>query len=121
MGVASNLLHFTFFCNNTRASEYFTTLEEFSTGVIPTFSGPLLLGLHPILIGLFVMLRVSESADAHCGYDFPWSIWRLGRPGDRHDFHHSHNLGNYGAWFSFWDWICGTDAAYQQYLMRKQK
>ena len=34
----------------------------------------------------------------------------------RHDFHHSHNSGNYGGFFMFWDWACGTDAAYKRHL-----
>lgn len=95
-------------------------MEEICTGIVPTFTGPFLMGMHPILVFIFVALRVSESADAHCGYAFPWSIWRLGRPGDRHDFHHSHNIGNYGAWFTFWDRVCGTDKAYREYIAKKK-
>ena len=37
-----------------------------------------------------------------------------------HDFHHSHNSGNYGGFFRFWDWACGTDAAYRRHLRAKR-
>jgi 4-alpha-methyl-delta7-sterol-4alpha-methyl oxidase len=69
------------------SSEYFHPLEDFGTGVIPTVTGPLLLarhGGHPLLLAFWIFLRVCESCDAHCGFDFPYSPFRLGRPGDRY-------------------------------------
>jgi len=38
-----------------------------------------------------------------------------------HDFHHSHNTGNFGGFFIFWDWICGTDGRYNNFLAKKKK
>jgi len=38
---------------------------------------------------------------------------------DRHDFHHSHNVGNFGSFFIFWDWICGTDYKYRAWIESK--
>jgi len=113
--------HHEFKQNLAISSEYFHPLEDFGTGVIPTVTGPLLLarhGCHPVLLAFWIFLRVAESSDAHCGFDWPYSPFRLGRPGDRHDFHHSHNIGNFGAFFTFWDRVCGTD---QAYLAHKQK
>ena len=59
-------------------------------------------------------MHVQETIDAHCGYEFPLSIWKYlpfhGGP-RRHDWHHSHNMGNYGA-FTWWDSWCGTDKVY---------
>eukprot|EP01094_Clydonella_sp_ATCC50884_P018592 TRINITY_DN3462_c2_g1_i1.p1 TRINITY_DN3462_c2_g1~~TRINITY_DN3462_c2_g1_i1.p1 ORF type:complete len:321 (+),score=106.69 TRINITY_DN3462_c2_g1_i1:141-1103(+) len=108
------------------SSEYFGALEELGTGVVPTIAGPLLMSLlagptsvHQLVVVLWVAVRVSESADAHLGYDLPWSVFRLGRPGDRHYYHHSHNVGNYGALFEFWDRVCGTDSAYRQFHERR--
>lgn len=37
----------------------------------------------------------------------------------RHDYHHSHNVGNFGSFFVFWDWLCGTDQAYLAWRSRK--
>ena len=47
------------------------------------------------------------------------SIWSCSQA-RAHDFHHSHNAGNYGGFFMFWDWACGTDAAYRRHLRAKR-
>ena len=102
------------------SSEYLSVVEEITTGVIPTLCGPLFLKAHMGVIILWVAIRVAESADAHCGYALPWSVFAWGRPGDRHDYHHSQNDGNFGAFFTFWDWVCGTDKKYRAYLLKKK-
>ena len=54
----------------------------------------------------------------------PLSPWNL-LPGmdcaAAHDFHHSHNVGNFGGFFTFWDRVCGTDAAYRRFLEKKKQ
>ena len=107
------------------SSEYYSIAEEVGTGFIPTLSGPLLLGrsMHMGVLLLWVAFRVCESADAHSGYDlpFPLSVFSLpyiGRPADRHYFHHSVNVGNFGAFFCFWDWLCGTDVKWREWRAR---
>lgn len=37
-----------------------------------------------------------------------------------HDFHHTHNTGNFGGWFIFWDWLCGTDQRYSLHLEKNK-
>lgn len=111
--------HHEFKANIPVSSEYFTMVEEVVTGLIPTLLGPVLMRSHLMVIIFWLFVRVCESTDAHCGYDFPFSPFALGRPGDRHDFHHSHNIGNYSAFFCFWDQICGTDAAYKDYKKKQ--
>jgi len=70
------------------------------------------------VVWFWLFIRLTETYDAHSGYDFPWQPWKLlpfQGGADRHDFHHSHNVGNYGAFFTFWDWIGGTDLAYRKW------
>jgi len=110
--------HHEFHSNEPISSEYFSVTEEAVTGLLPTLLGPMLFRPHTLIIMLWISFRICESADAHCGYDFPFSIFRLGRPGDRHDFHHSNNKGSFAAFFTFWDRICGTD---EPYLTFKKK
>jgi len=66
-----------------------------------------------------ILFREMQTVDAHCGYDIPWSPFRLVGLGGAlpHDFHHAHNTGNYGAMF-FWDWIMGTDKTYREWLKK---
>jgi sterol desaturase/sphingolipid hydroxylase (fatty acid hydroxylase superfamily) len=95
------------------SSEYFSVVEEILTGVIPTMAGPLLLGsrLKFVTLVAWIAFRVCESSDAHMGYDLPLilSPFKLGRPSNRHFLHHSVNTGNYGAFFTVWDRLCGTE------------
>lgn len=79
--------HHEFHANVPLASEYFTPLEELTTGLIPTLAGPLLLRSHHLVTVLWLAFRIAESADAHSGYDFPYSIFRLGRPGEYVSIH----------------------------------
>eukprot|EP00658_Telonema_sp_P-2_P008723 TRINITY_DN13298_c0_g1_i5.p3 TRINITY_DN13298_c0_g1~~TRINITY_DN13298_c0_g1_i5.p3 ORF type:complete len:170 (-),score=23.18 TRINITY_DN13298_c0_g1_i5:356-865(-) len=87
-----------------------------------TFVGPLLFPAHFAVWNLYFILRLHETIDAHCGYDWPWSPWRwcpFHGGCRRHDFHHSHNAGNYGG-FWLWDWICGTDTPYRLFCGKNQ-
>jgi sterol desaturase/sphingolipid hydroxylase (fatty acid hydroxylase superfamily) len=102
------------------ATEYAHPVEDFAN-FIPTIAGAFLLGAHAsVLIG-YVGLKLWQSVDAHSGYvmPFPLSPWNLllGMDCSRaHDFHHSNNVGNYGGYFTFWDSVCGTDAAYKRHM-----
>jgi len=93
------------------AAVYASTLEDVLVNFPTTFIGPILLRSHPIVTVTFFFLRLQESVEEHSGYDVVWSPWKLLRNNDHHDFHHSHNVGAYGT-FPFWDWIMGTDKAY---------
>ena len=101
------------------AVEYFHPLES----VVPIFTGPILLKCHVVTLWVWVVLRIWEGVDGHCGYDFWFVPFRYFpfRPGANvHDYHHSHNVGNYGSFFVFWDWICETDLSYVDYQAKKE-
>jgi len=101
------------------AAEYASIPESLLANLIPTIVGPFLLKSHLFTITAWLLFALTETLDAHSGFRFPYSIWRLFDPvllgPDGHDWHHSHNRGNYGL-FKFWDWICGTDQEYRKWL-----
>jgi sterol desaturase/sphingolipid hydroxylase (fatty acid hydroxylase superfamily) len=67
---------------------------------------------------LWLVLRMMETIDAHSGYRFPFSPFSYKSVSERHDFHHSNNRGNFGV-TAFWDWLTGTDKAYNEWHRRK--
>ena len=53
----------------------------------------------------------------HSGYDFPWSMFTLipfQGSALEHDLHHSKNTGNFGSFFTWWDYACGTQIAKEE-------
>lgn len=66
-----------------------------------------MLNWHISQLSLFLVIRITETIDAHCGYDLPFSVWRYLSGAVNHDLHHSANVGNFGM-FHFWDWVMGT-------------
>lgn len=97
-------------------------MEQVVANFIPTFGALALLGAHPVVQFIWIVIRITETVDAHSGYAFPFSpfdmFWWQGGV-ERHDFHHSHNIGCFGAFTIFWDWLCGTDARFLAYQARK--
>lgn len=76
----------------------------------PSSLGPLLLGnrMHVFTQWCWIIVRMCEAADAHCGYDFPWSPLRLipfSVTANYHDFHHYYNVGNFSTFFTVWDTV----------------
>ena len=68
---------------------------------------------------MWLTVRIFETVDAHCGYDFPWSPARLTpwtSATAAHDYHHAHNKGCYGSMFSVLDSLYGTDADFEASL-----
>jgi sterol desaturase/sphingolipid hydroxylase (fatty acid hydroxylase superfamily) len=68
---------------------------------------------HIFTLMLWLAIRVYQTVNAHCGYDFPyvstqyWAPWLMG--GARaHDYHHQYGKWNYGSFFTIWDRIMGT-------------
>jgi methylsterol monooxygenase/4-alpha-methyl-delta7-sterol-4alpha-methyl oxidase len=60
---------------------------------------------------VWVFIRVMESTDGHCGYEFSWSPYRLlpfSGSSEYHNYHHINYKGNYCSLFTFWDRLCGT-------------
>ena len=99
------------------ASLHAHPFEYIFGNVLPTMIGPMILGhrMHRAAVCGWLFVRVLESLDGHCGYDFPWSPFRLlpfQPEGNYHDFHHETNVGNYGTFFTWCDTIFGTNSAF---------
>ena len=93
-------LHHSFYQPVGVASLYSHPIEVILTNTIPFMTGPILVGAHMSTTWMWLILRICETVDGHCGYDFSWSPYRLlPFSGDsaHHDFHHSHNKGNFGS------------------------
>lgn len=106
-------------------SEYAHPAEILFLG-FATFFGPGITGPHLFTLWLWMILRVLETVEAHCGYDFPWSfskLFPLYGGADFHDYHHRllyTKSGNYASTFTYMDWIFGTDKGYRKLKSLKQ-
>lgn len=96
------------------SAEYSHPLEYILTGVVPSSLPLLILGpsnVHLATVLLGAVLRTFEVVDAHSGYDFPWSPFRVlpfSVSASYHDYHHSEfSGGNYSGVFTIWDTIFG--------------
>ncbi|MBA0700198.1 hypothetical protein Goari_001765, partial [Gossypium aridum] len=100
-------------------SEYAHPAEILFLG-FATIVGPAITGPHLITLWLWMVLRVLETVEAHCGYHFPWSLSNflpLYGGADFHDYHHRllyTKSGNYSSTFVYMDWIFGTDRGYRK-------
>jgi len=105
------------------AVEYAHPAEDLCNALI-TLAGPLLMGSHAAVAVGYAGVKLWQSIDAHSGMHLPfpltpWNVLPFSDCAPAHDFHHSHNVGCYGGFFSFWDKLCGTDVAYQQFRNRE--
>nr|VDD17146.1 unnamed protein product [Brassica rapa] len=116
-------------------SEYAHPAEILFLG-FATIVGPALTGPHLITLWLWMVLRVLETVEAHCGYHFPWSLSNFlplyggsleskiySRFADFHDYHHRllyTKSGNYSSTFVYMDWIFGTDKGYRRLKSLKE-
>eukprot|EP01064_Diplonema_japonicum_P025302 TRINITY_DN3648_c0_g2_i1.p1 TRINITY_DN3648_c0_g2~~TRINITY_DN3648_c0_g2_i1.p1 ORF type:complete len:267 (+),score=29.48 TRINITY_DN3648_c0_g2_i1:64-864(+) len=103
-------------------AEYDHPVEDL-INVLSTAGGPILLDSHPCVLMVHVSLRLMQSIDAHSGYSLPlpYSVWNVGpfwSSSVRHSYHHGVNVGNYGDWFPFWDWLCGTDKSWRDFYFQ---
>jgi len=94
------------------ASEYSHPIEFFIT-IVASSSGSIILGKtgHLLTYQLWQIIRITEAADGHCGYEFSWSPFRLlpfSGSSEYHNYHHINYKGNYCSLFTYWDRICGT-------------
>ncbi|CAL5424469.1 unnamed protein product [Camellia sinensis] len=100
-------------------SEYAHPAEILFLG-FATIIGPVITGPHLITLWLWMVVRVLETVEAHCGYHFPWSLSNflpLYGGADFHDYHHRllyTKSGNYSSTFIYMDWIFGTDKGYRR-------
>ncbi|KAJ3168076.1 C-4 sterol methyl oxidase [Geranomyces variabilis] len=91
------------------------------------FIGPVMLlmlgvDVHVVTKAIWLAVRLIDTVDVHAGYDFPWALhkWMPFFGGaDFHDYHHMAFKGNYSSSFRWWDWLFGTDAAYNAWRARQ--
>lgn len=92
-------------------------LDYIFGSIFPMMAGPIILNyrIHRAAAFGWYFIRALETLDAHCGYDFPFSPFRLlpGQiDGNYHYFHHETNVGNYATFFTMWDTIFGTNSEF---------
>eukprot|EP01017_Pseudomicrothorax_dubius_P014482 TRINITY_DN1689_c0_g1_i1.p1 TRINITY_DN1689_c0_g1~~TRINITY_DN1689_c0_g1_i1.p1 ORF type:complete len:369 (+),score=62.86 TRINITY_DN1689_c0_g1_i1:2-1108(+) len=107
------------------SSEYAHPIESILSNIIPSGAGIALLGsnMHLVTQLMWMLVRVWETIDGHCGYEFSWSPFRLlplSGSAKYHEFHHSHNVGNYGSFFTIWDTLMMTNSNYFRTLAKKE-
>ena len=101
--------------NSTIISVFTNHWIEFYTSGLLLFLLPTAIfrgQLHMVTYTTFFTFRTIESIESHCGYDFPWSpfkIFHFSTESTYHNFHHLKNMGNYADLFCFWDTLFGTN------------
>lgn len=85
----------------------------------PAIIGSLILGhrCHIWTLMLWGALRILETHEAHCGYEMPWSIFRIvpfGADASYHIFHHTKNVGNYSTFMTIWDTVFNCNLDYYE-------
>jgi len=102
------------FNNPFHLSSVYTHWVEFIIGnMVPLIGGAMALGrhMHITTFIVFVEFRLAESNEAHSGFSFPWSPFKIlpfSIDSSFHNYHHVKNIGNYATFFFFWDWYFGT-------------
>ena len=107
------------------AAEFAHPLEFVLGNMLPVALGPHLLGpnVHLLTVIAWYVIRISETLDGHCGYEFSWSPFRLipfSGSAEYHDFHHAANVGNFGSFFLIWDSVFGTNKAFYEALKERE-
>ena len=109
------------------SSEFCHPLEFIFSNALPTNLGPLLLGkrCHFITFVMWIIMRIGETSDGHCGYEFSWSPYRLlpfSGSSEYHNFHHLNTKGNFSSFFTFWDRILNTvNPSYAKFSEKKKE
>ncbi|XP_077984819.1 fatty acid hydroxylase domain-containing protein 2-like [Glandiceps talaboti] len=96
---------------------YSHPIEYFTSGVIVTLTGPLLMGSHMMTSWLWLFFGLVGTCVHHSGYSFPGP---LRHTTEFHDFHHLKFNYCYGV-FGILDRIHGTDSLYREYTTLKKK
>jgi sterol desaturase/sphingolipid hydroxylase (fatty acid hydroxylase superfamily) len=97
------------------ASEYAHPLEFVFGNILPMNLGSMILGfnVHAFTYAFWICEKIFRTTEDHSGYQFPWSptmfLSFIKNSAEHHNFHHLKFKGNYGGYFNFWDWICGTN------------
>jgi sterol desaturase/sphingolipid hydroxylase (fatty acid hydroxylase superfamily) len=108
------------------ASLYSHPLEYIFSNMLPTGLAYMVFGnrVHLATILIWFIIRVFETIDGHCGYEFSWSPYRLlplSGSSEYHNFHHSHNSGSFSSFFTYWDTLCGTNKDYFVHKAKKDR
>ena len=96
---------------------YTHPFEIFIGNFLPSNLGMLVCGplFHLTSYTVFIVFRVLETHEAHGGYEFPFSIFKInpwGIESNYHNFHHLKNVGNFSTFFFLWDSIFKTNKYY---------
>jgi sterol desaturase/sphingolipid hydroxylase (fatty acid hydroxylase superfamily) len=109
------------------ASEYAHPIEFIFGNLLTSNLGPIILGrkTHLFTYLMWVVLRISETTDGHCGYEFSWSPYRLLPMSGSSEFHNYHHLsfkGNYSSFFTYLDRVFGTvNVKYHEFVEKKKE
>jgi methylsterol monooxygenase/4-alpha-methyl-delta7-sterol-4alpha-methyl oxidase len=114
--------------NTVSISSEFAHPAEFLFGNVMTSNlGPFLLGknVHFLTGLMWIILRVGETTDGHCGYEFSWSPYRLlpmSGSSEYHNYHHLSFKGNYSSFFTYLDRMFGTvNTKYLEFVEKKKE
>lgn len=100
---------------------------EFITGnVIPLYTSTLILKkkMHFVTQATWFMMRFIETKDAHGGFEFPFSMFKIipfNTGSAFHNFHHLKNVGNYATFTRIWDNLFGTCTVYNESIGESKK
>lgn len=103
-------------------AEYAHPVEVILLG-FGTILGPLLSINHIFTLYVYLFMRLFQTVEAHCGYEYPWSpskfipFWGGAQ---YHDYHHETSSGNYGSFFTIWDHLFNTDEKYYQRIKKRK-
>jgi sterol desaturase/sphingolipid hydroxylase (fatty acid hydroxylase superfamily) len=104
------------------ASFSFHPLEAIvEAGILPIMI--FILPLHPLAIGIFLLIMTIMNVMGHLGYElYPSGFLKtwLGKwnnTSTHHNMHHKYGRSNYGLYFNWWDRIMGTNhEAYEKHF-----
>eukprot|EP00276_Gloeochaete_wittrockiana_P009071 CAMPEP_0184643338 /NCGR_PEP_ID=MMETSP0308-20130426/166_1 /TAXON_ID=38269 /ORGANISM="Gloeochaete witrockiana, Strain SAG 46.84" /LENGTH=170 /DNA_ID=CAMNT_0027071205 /DNA_START=378 /DNA_END=890 /DNA_ORIENTATION=- len=103
------------------AAEYAHPIETVFLG-FGSILGPFFFARHLLTLWVWLAIRLAQTIEAHCGYDFPWSInnwFPMWGGAEFHDYHHMAFVGNYSSTFRVWDFVFGTDKKYRQWRIEQ--
>ena len=115
-------LHHQYYAPFIFVTQYAAPPEIFAVSIFSMLV-PVSMGAHPLSQWVWLIMSVQFSLEAHCGYDFPYSVDKLlpfiGLGGAvHHDLHHQWPRTNFQPFLTYADWLCGTSTA--QVLERDQ-
>jgi sterol desaturase/sphingolipid hydroxylase (fatty acid hydroxylase superfamily) len=97
------------------SAEFAGIPETLFANLLPTIGGALFFGSHPLVLMVWLFVRLEQTYESHSGVCFLGSfLHKLGLTNSNktadHDFHHTCNRGNFGAYYM--DYMFGTMDVY---------